>query len=338
MDLSRYRRQMLYPGLGESGQEKLALGRVGLIGCGALGSFVAAELVRGGVGFLRLVDRDFPELSNLHRQILYDEQDVSTRTPKALAAARELRTANHEAEIEPVVEDLNAFSIERFARGLDVLVDATDNFATRFVINDYAVRQGIPWVHGGVLGASGVSLTVVPGDGPCFRCLYPEPPAPGSVETCDTAGVLTPAVGVIGSIEAAEVMKLLADPGSRNRGLLTVDVWETYFEVVEIERLSDCPACGRREFAFLEAEREFLVDEICGSDAIQIVPPGASPISLSALAERLAPVARVSLRELYLEAETEGIRFTIFGDGRTLVTGADSAERARSVYDRFIGS
>ena len=259
---SRYHRQMLFGPMGEEGQKRLAQARVGLVGCGALGSVIASHLVRAGVGFLRVVDRDFLELNNLQRQMLYTEQDVSRRLPKAVAAADHLRAVNSEVVIEPVVADINPFSIVRFADGLDLLVDGTDNFSTRFLINDLAVSRGLPWVYGGVIGASGMTMTIVPGEGPCLRCLFPDVPPPGSTPTCDTAGILNTVVAVVGSLEANEVYKLLVDPEARNRGLLTVDLWDLRFETVPVARDPECPACGRRTFPFLEADEEYATTHV----------------------------------------------------------------------------
>ncbi len=242
--LYRYSRQMLVPQVGREGQEKLLEARVGLVGCGALGSVIANHLVRSGIGLLRIADGDRVELHNLHRQMLYTEEDVRERLPKAEAAARHLRRANSEVVIEPVVQVIDEDSLGEFAADLDVLVDGTDNFATRFVINDYCVRRNRPWVYGGVIATTGMSMTIVPGEGPCLRCFLRELPSREQSPTADTAGVLSITVAIIASVEAGEVIKLLLQPEARNRGLLMVDVWELDFERLEIPRDPACPSCG----------------------------------------------------------------------------------------------
>ncbi|MCX8033020.1 MAG: HesA/MoeB/ThiF family protein [Thermoleophilia bacterium] len=241
----RYSRQMLVPQIGRQGQERLAAARVGVMGCGALGSVVASHLVRSGVGFVRLVDKDGPELHNLHRQILYTERDVALGVPKVEAAAAFLRAANSEVVIEPVVELITDETLPRLADDLDLLVDGTDNFPTRFAINDYAVSRKMPWVYGGVITTTGMSMTIVPGEGPCLRCLVRELPSPEEAPTAAVAGVLSTIVGIIGSIEANEAIKLIVQPEARSRFLVAVDVWDLSFERLEIPRDPTCPSCGR---------------------------------------------------------------------------------------------
>ncbi|MBN1632077.1 MAG: HesA/MoeB/ThiF family protein [Thermoleophilia bacterium] len=243
----RYSRQILLPQLGRHGQEKLAAARVGLVGCGALGSMIAIHLVRAGVGYLRVVDSDHAELHNLHRQLLYTEEDVKRRTPKAEAAAAHLREVNSEVAVEPVVARIDAESLPGFADDLDLVVDGTDNFAARFAINDYAVRRGMPWVYGGVIGTSGMSMTIRPGEGPCLRCLVHEVPPAGQSPTADVAGVLNTVVAIVGSVEATEAIKLIVDPAACNRALLVLDVWDLVFDKLEVPRDPGCLCCGAGE-------------------------------------------------------------------------------------------
>ena len=334
---SRYHRQILFPPVGEAGQARLAAARIGLVGCGALGSVIAAELVRAGVGLVRIADRDFLELNNLQRQLLYTEEDVARRLPKAEAAAAHLRAANSEVTVEPVVIDLNPFTILAFADGLDLLVDATDNFAARFLVNDLAVSRGLPWIYGGVIGASGMTMTIVPGDGPCLRCLYPDPPAPGSAPTCDTAGILGPTVAVVASLEAVEALKLIVDPVARNRGLLAVDLWDLSFQHIPVAADPACPACGARRFPFLEAEEEDSAVSLCGRDAVQVVPRAGHAVDLAVLAARLRAVGEVRRTPFLLEAEIEGKRMVLFPDGRAIIQGTDDPVLARVLYARYIG-
>lgn len=334
---SRYHRQMLFPPVGEEGQQRLARARVGLVGCGALGSVVASHLVRAGVGLLRIVDRDYLELNNLQRQLLFTEDDVLRRLPKAQAAATHLRAANSDVVVEPLVTDLNPFTILAFAEGLDLFVDATDNFATRFLLNDLAVSRRAPWVYGGVIGASGMTMTIVPGEGPCLRCAFPGPPSPGSAPTCDTAGILGPTVGVIASLEAMEALKLIIDPASRNRDLLAVDLWDLSFQHIPLAADPDCPACGERRFVFLDAEEEYSAVSLCGRDAVQIVPRPGHAVDLAALGERLRAVGPVTRNPFLLEAEVEGKRLVVFPDGRAIVQGTDDPAVARTLYARYVG-
>jgi molybdopterin/thiamine biosynthesis adenylyltransferase len=335
---SRYERQTLFGPFAGDGQAKLARARVGLVGCGALGSVIASHLVRAGIGHLRIVDRDFLELNNLQRQMLYDEDDVRERLPKAQAAARHLRRINSEVVVEPLVADVNPFSIEGFAEGLDILVDGTDNFTTRFLVNDYAVSRGLPWVYGGVIMASGMTMTFVPGEGPCLRCVFREIPPPGSAPTCDTVGVLNTAVAVIGSLEANEVFKLLVDPKARNRSLLTVDLWDLTFETVEVRRDPECPACGRGDLRFLEGGHEQSAVSLCGRDAVQIIPPTGPGLDVKALRSRLEAVGTVRENPFLVEVDVEGKTIIVFPDGRAIIKGTADVDVARVLYARYVGA
>ncbi len=240
----RYSRQMLLPQIGRAGQEKLAAARIGLIGCGALGSVIASHLVRAGVGLLRIADRDYPEMHNLQRQILFTEEDVARGLHKAEAAAAYLRKVNSQVVVEPVVTAVDAGNLPGLADDLDLLVDGTDNFPTRFVINDYAVARGMPWVYGGVITTAGMSMTIVPGEGPCLRCLVRDVPPREQSPTADVAGVLSTVVAVIGSVEATEAIKLVVAPAARSRALLVVDVWGPSFEKLDVPRDPGCRCCG----------------------------------------------------------------------------------------------
>src|SRR5680860_487404 len=334
---SRYSRQRLFTPVGDRGQARLSEARVGLVGCGALGSTIADHLVRAGVGYLRLVDRDFLELNNLQRQTLYTEEDVAARLPKAVAAAERLGAVNSEVEVEAQVQDIDSHSIRAFGEGLECLVDGTDNFAVRYLLNDYAVSKSIPWVYAGVIGASGMTLTVVPGDGPCLRCVFPQSPTPGSTPTCDTAGIVGPAPGVLGGIEALEVMKLIVDPEARNRGLLTIDLWESTFEMLDVQRNPDCPACGRSEFPFLDAAEEGGAVKVCGRDAIQVSPGPGVTLDLNELGLRLSGGGAVEVAPFLLVFEAEGKTVTVFADGRAMIKGTEDTRVARGIYARYIG-
>ena len=340
-DLDRYARQMRYLPLGEEGQRRLAKSRAMVCGCGALGSVLANTLVRAGVGAVRIVDRDFVELANLHRQILFDEQDVAAGLPKAIAAAEKLRRANSSVQIEPVVADIDPGNIERLCDGVDVMVDGTDNFETRFLMNDAAVRLGLPWVYGGCVGAEGQSMTILPGRTACLRCLLPECPPPGSTPTCDTVGVLAPIAGLIASIEAIEAIKILSgNLEAVSRRLTVVDLWRNHFapiDVVELRDRTDCPACKRGEFAWLAGRQGSQAAVLCGRNAVQLSHQGpATP--LDELARRLEGIGPIVCNPFLLRLTVEPYEIAIFPDGRAIIRGTSDPTTARSVYAKFVGN
>jgi adenylyltransferase/sulfurtransferase len=338
----RYDRQARYAPLGEAGQQKLTTGKALVCGCGALGSVIAETLVRAGVGLVRIVDRDFIELNNLQRQVLYDEQDVADGLPKAIAAANKLARINSEVSIEPVVADVSPHNIEELAGDVDILVDGTDNFATRFLLNDFAVKHKKPWIYGGCIGAEGQSMTILPGETACLACLIPEAPPPGTTPTCDTAGVLAPIVNVIASIEACEAIKILSGhPEAASRRLTIIDLWDNQARHMDLSKLrdtSDCRVCKHREFAWLSGERGDASAVLCGRNAVQLsAPPGAS-ISLDHLAHRLSGVGQVQRNAFLLRLNVDHYVLTVFPDGRTIVAGTNDISTARSVHARYIGA
>ena len=339
---SRYDRQARYAPLGETGQQRLAESKALVCGCGALGSVVAETLVRAGVGFVRIVDRDFLELNNLQRQVLFDEEDVADGLPKAIAAAAKLRRINSEIDIEPVVADVTFRNIAELAGDVDVIVDGTDNFAVRFLLNDFAVKHGKPWVYGGCSGAEGQTMTILPGDSACLACLMADAPPPGTTPSCDTAGILAPIVGVIASIEAGEALKILS--GHReavSRRLTIVDLWENQVRQVDLSRLresSDCRVCRHGEYAWLSGERGDTSAVLCGRNAVQLSPPGGASISLDDLASRLAGIGRVERNAFLLRLAVDGYVLTVFPDGRTIVGGTNDIAAARTVHARYIGA
>jgi molybdopterin-synthase adenylyltransferase len=335
----RYARQTIYPAIGQPGQAKLAASRVCLIGCGALGTHIADTLVRAGVGFLRIVDRDVPVQSNLQRQSLFDEQDVIDGIPKAIAATRRLSAANSEVTIDARVVDVNSANIESLIADVDFVVDGSDNFEVRYLINDACVKLGKPWVYGGVIGSYGMTMTIRPGNTPCLRCIFPEAPAPGDAPTCDTAGVIGPAVTVVAGIQSAEALKLaVVDLEALNRDLLAIDVWNISIEqlVLGSPRL-DCPTCGRHDFTFLERSAPSQTTELCGRDAVQVSINPPVTLSLSTLADRLRAAGTVAFNPYLLRCQVEGYELTVFPDGRAIVKGTTDPSVARSVYARYIG-
>lgn len=340
-DPDRYSRQTRFAPLGAEGQARLAAGRVVVVGCGALGSVVAMALVRAGVGFVRLIDRDVPECSNLPRQVLFDEADVAAGLPKAVAAARHLTAINSAATIEPIVADLTAANAADVLGGVDVIVDGSDNFEARYLVNEYACRHGVPWVYGGAIGAEGRVLTIVPGRTACLRCLVPEPPAAGALPTCDTAGILGPAALVVGAVEAAEAIKLLA--GTRDKiasRMLVCDLWENVWRTIDLTALAaeGCPTCRGGDFPWLEGRLGGRPTALCGREAVQVMP--ATPgIDLTALAARLGDVGSVTGNPWIVRAQVEpGIELAVFADGRAIVSGTRDEARARGIVARYLGS
>jgi adenylyltransferase/sulfurtransferase len=341
-DAHRYSRQTRFAPLGVDGQARLAAGRVGLVGCGALGSVVALALVRAGVGALRIIDRDVPEITNLPRQVLFDEADVRAGLPKAVAAARQLARIESAARIEPVVADLTAANIDRLLGGLDVIVDGTDNFAARFLVNEFCCRAALPWVHGGAIGAEGRVLAVLPGRTACLRCLVPEPPAPGALPTCETAGIIGPAALVVGAVQAAETIKLLAGaPAAAAGRLLACDLWEGSWRSIDTTPLAaaGCPTCRGGDYPFLEGRRGGEATVLCGRNAVQVAAPASGRVDLGSVAARLAGVAAVTANPWIVRAEVEaGIELAVFADGRAIVSGTREESVARAIVSRYLGA
>lgn len=336
----RYAKQTRFAAIGEKGQARLTESHVLLCGCGALGSFLATLLTRAGVGKLTIVDRDFVELSNLQRQVLFTEADVADRQPKAIAAARYLRQVNSSISVEPEVADLTSDNLARLAIGCDLIVDGTDNFETRLLINDYAVREQVPWVYGGVIGAEGRVMPIVPGESACLACLIAEPPAPGDSPTCDSAGVLGPAVGVVASLQATEALKLLIGAGDcLAHGMTVIDLWEGTSRRLAVPRDADCACCGKRDFAWLNGQRGSRAVVLCGRGSVQISPTaGSPPIDLQAMRAKLAALGEVTSNPYLLRLNFEGHDITLFADGRAIIGGVDDEAAARSLWARCLGS
>jgi len=340
-DPDRYSRQTRFGPLGPEGQAKLAAGRVAIVGCGALGAASAMALARAGVGFLRLIDRDVPEPSNLPRQVLFDEADVAAGLPKAVAAARQLARINAAAALEPVVADLTLANAETLLAGVDVIVDGTDNLEARYLVNEVACRSGTPWVHGGAIGAEGRVLTVLPGKTACLRCLVPEPPPPGMLPTCDTAGIIGPAALVVGAVQAAEAIKLLVGDCEATAGrMLACDLWTSQWRVVDLAPLAaiGCPTCRGGDFPWLAGRLGGAAAPLCGREAVQVAAATAEGrVDLAAVAARLAGVAEVTANEWILRAEVEpGIRLSVFADGRAIVDGTRDPVRGRGIVARYL--
>lgn len=343
----RYHRQALLPEIQAAGQLRLAQAQVLLIGCGALGCNIAQQLVRSGVGRLRLVDRDLVDLTNLQRQVLFTEADAREQTPKAIAAARWLTQANSNVSIEPVVADVHSGNIEAIASDggfrPTVILDGTDNAGTRYLVNDLAVREGIPWVYGACVGVEGRVMGVVPGRTACLRCIYPELPQPGEVATCDTAGVLGAAAAVVGALQAAIAIRLIVKD-EVPEGLLAVDAWSLRFRTIGIDKAKrdDCICCGKREFEFLNRPARLDAESLCGRNAVQIRPATkeeAQP-DLQALAGRLKASGVVHAQKAFLRfepTERKDLALSVFWDGRVIVSGTDDLGLARTMVARYVG-
>lgn len=341
-DVQRYSRQILCAPIGEAGQRKLLSSRVLLVGCGALGCGIADTLVRAGVGFLRIVDRDLIELSNLQRQILFDEDDVRESLPKAEAARRKLARINSGVRVEAAVLHLDHENIHDLAEDVDLLIDGTDNFETRFLINDYAVRNRRPWVYGACVGTTGMSLTILPGQTPCLRCVFDEPPPAELNGTCDTAGVLGPVASMVASFQSIQAIKILTGHlDAVERRLLRFDAWTGRTTWVDVSgaTANDCPCCKRAEFEYLRGKHAGRTVTLCGRNAIQVYPGRRVTINLDDLAKSLRSIgATVQHNPLLVKAAIEQYELTVFADGRAVVKGTDQPERARAVYARYVGA
>jgi adenylyltransferase/sulfurtransferase len=333
---------MRFAPLGEAGQQALSRAKVLLVGCGALGTVIANTLVRAGVGHVRIVDRDFVELTNLQRQVLFDEDDLTSALPKVIAAANKLARVNSQVTIEPIVADVGPENLAQLAAGVDCIVDGTDNFEVRFLINDLAVRDNIPWVYGGAIGAEGQTMTILPGETACLRCLIPEPPPPGTVATCDTAGILGATVAVIGAIEANEAIKIVS--GNRdaiNRGLLVIDLWDNRWRQIDLSQLraqANCACCTRGEYTWLAGTAARQPAVLCGRNAVQVYPTSPGTLDLADMAKRLAGMGDVSHNRYLLRLALPNHQITVFTDGRAIVNGTADISEARTLVARYVGN
>jgi molybdopterin/thiamine biosynthesis adenylyltransferase len=341
ISLDRYSRQMRFYGIGEAGQRRLLDCHVTLCGCGALGTVLANALVRAGIGHLRLVDRDFIETNNLQRQVLFDEKDVAANLPKAEAAARKLADINSAVKVEPVVTDIDRTNILELTKDADLILDGTDNFEIRYLINDVAVKLGKPWVYGGCIGSHGQTMTILPGETPCLRCVFEAAPAPGEAGTCETAGVLSPIVNIVASFQAAEAFKILAGHKDRiNRELVYVDVWENQLKRIKIAKLHDtvdCPCCKHGRFEWLDGAMGSHTTSLCGRNAVQVAHRSASRLNFEEMARHLGSLGEVSFNRFLLKFTVEGHEFTVFPDGRAIIKGTNDVDKARTLYAKYVG-
>lgn len=338
----RFSRQILFSPIGEKGQERLAHSRVAVVGIGALGTALAHHMVRAGVGAIRLIDRDFVEESNLQRQMLFTEEDARQSLPKAIAARDHLQKINSATEITAYVTDLTWHNAEELLTGVDLILDGSDNFSVRYLINDTAVKHGISWIYGGAVSSRGMTFTIRPRITPCLACIFPESPTPGTTETCDTAGVIGPVVQVVAAYQAAEALKLLVgDTDALDPRLRHFELWYNRDGAFAIapRKQEACPVCGQGEYKHLHpSDPADTAVSLCGRNTVQ-VSSLSTGLDLDRLEHRLSPLGAVERNRFLLRAQVDDRhRLVIFPDGRVLVQGTDQPEVARSLVARFIGA
>ncbi|HEX4998680.1 MAG TPA: ThiF family adenylyltransferase [Terriglobia bacterium] len=335
----RYSRQERFAPIGPAGQARIQSSRVAIIGLGALGSVAADQMARAGVGYLRLVDRDFVELSNLQRQSLYDEDDVRANLPKAVAAQRRLARINSSVRIEAVVDDVNATTVEDIIDGVDLVLDGLDNFETRFTLNDACAKRSCPWIYAAAVGSSGVEMPILPGRTPCLRCFVENLPAPGSSPTCDTAGVIAPITHVIASIQVADALRILSGQlEPRDIRLVSYDAWSGAFRRIDGGAPSkDCPVCAGGRYDYLAATALRAVT-LCGRNAVQLIPSVKADLDFLSISRAVSAFGPVEFNDFLLQCTAEPYRLTLFKDGRAIVRGTEEAALARSLYSKMIGS
>jgi molybdopterin-synthase adenylyltransferase len=333
----RYSRQVRFAGIGEAGQQKLAAARVAVVGCGATGSVLASLLARAGVGTIRIIDRDYVEPSNLQRQVLFDEGDARESLPKAIAAARKIAAFNSRIVVQPQVADLTPANVDELLAGVELILDGTDNFETRYLMNDYAVKNSLPWIYTAAVGSYGVTLNVIPGENACLACVFPHPPK-GVVETCETAGVLNSAVNAVASMAAGEAFKVLVGAREKiRRTLLSWDLWRNERAEMDASKPRlDCRTCGQRQFIHLEGQERPHIT-LCGRNSVQI-HERERRVDLAQIGEQLKPLGTVRHNSFVLKFWQEPYEMTLFPDGRAIIKGTTDTAVARSLYARYLGS
>lgn len=335
--LNRYSRQIIFPEIGEEGQAKLKKSLAVIIGCGALGTVISSALVRAGVGKVRIIDRDFIEYHNLQRQILFTEDDVKNNLPKAIAAERHLKKINSDIEIEGIVSDVNFTNIERLVKDADVILDGLDNFEARLLINDASLKCDIPWVYGGAIASSGMTMTIIPHQTACWRCLVSGQSSGSPTLTCDTAGVVGPAPWTIASLQSAEALKILVGSEKINPYLTMIDIWENECQRLKINQRKDCPAC-LGNYEFLEGKSSTRTTSLCGQNAVQILNFQTHPLSFEELARRLKPLGEVSYNRFMLQFKVDSHDMVVFPDGRAIIKNTADEAYARGLYAKYIGA
>ncbi len=333
---NRYSRQTVFPEIGEISQEKLCSSRAVIIGCGALGSNIAVLLARAGVGKIRIVDRDFVEEHNLHRQVLFTEEDVRQEVPKAIAAQRALNKANSTIDIEGIVADVNSMNIESFCRDADVILDGLDNLETRYLVNDVAMKHRIPWVYGGALGSNGMTMTIIPGKTACLRCAIPFVPERADMPTCESAGVVNTAPAVIGALQANEALKIIVGTGELNTGILMVDLWDGTFDRMKVMPREKCPT-HQGKYDFLNEKFTIKTMSLCGQNrAVQVVDSSIKEVSLDRLADRLRGVGKIRRDEQTLRLSVGEHEIVVFPDGHAIIKNTLDESEAKDLYGRYV--
>jgi len=335
----RYSRQILFAEIGPTGQERLLNARVLIVGCGALGAAHAEMLSRAGVGHLRIVDRDFVEFTNLQRQTLFKESDAAERMPKAIAARERIAEINSDVSVDAVVADVNRSNVEQLLDEIDLVIDGTDNFQVRYLLNDACIKHRRTWIYGAAVSSYGTTMTIIPGETPCLRCIFEDMPDAGSSPTCDTAGVIMPVIASISSVQVSEAIKLIVgNRGSLHGSLMQIDVWENDWRKIKLRKPNpECPACGLYRFDFLDAEAQEFSAVLCGRNAVQIAPPAPTTIDLKTFVDRVGHLSEVKQNDYLVRFTIDGNEVTVFRDGRAIIKGTDDVSVARSLYARYVG-
>ncbi len=339
-EFSRYERQYILKEIGREGQARLDQSRVAIVGIGALGSVSADLLARAGIGRILLIDRDFLEINNLQRQILYDEKDLKDNLPKVVAAQRKLAQINSEIRIEYQIADLNPGTAVELLKDVDLIVDGTDNFETRFLLNDFSLKYNIPWIYGGAIQTEGMSYVILPGEGPCLRCLFGAAPRPEDAQTCDRVGILAPVAHLIASFQAVEAIKILAGKrADAERKLWKVDLWSRQFKAISVDHLKakPCDSCRQKDYPYLNRKLETRAVSLCGRNAVQIYREGQNEVDLKRLAEKLAPQGEVQANDYLLKCRIQHFDLTLFANGRAIIKGTEDIGKAKSLYSQYIG-
>lgn len=339
-EYSRYARQLVLREIGRDGQRRLGQSCAAIVGLGALGSVSANLLARAGVGRLKLIDRDFLEINNLQRQVLYDENDLAADIPKAIAAKNKLQQANSEIHIEAEVADLNPETIGLLLEDVDVIIDGTDNFETRFLINDFSLKAKIPWIYGGAVRTEGMSYVIISGAGPCLRCLFGEAPSSENIQTCDQVGILAPVAHTIASFQTIEAIKLLSGHAKAvDRQLWKIDLWNRTFKAINLDHFEEnpCMGCQNREYPYLERKKGTHAVTLCGRNAVQILGRDAKTLNLKSLAGKLSTQGEITLNDYLLKYRIEPYEITVFANGRAIVKGTEDEAQAKSLFAKYIG-
>ncbi len=340
-EYARYARQLVLKEIGREGQLRLEKSCVAVVGVGALGSVAANLLARAGVGRIKLIDRDYLEINNLQRQVLYDEADLAANLPKAVAAQKKLQQINSEIKVEAHVTDVNVDTIKNLLDPVDIIIDGTDNFETRFLINDFCLKHKIPWVYGGAVRTEGMSYVIVPGEGPCLRCLFGEAPGPENIQTCDQVGILAPVAHMIASFQTIEAIKLLSGHReSVDRQLWKMDLWNRMFKAISLEHLekNPCSGCRDKDYPYLERKTGTRTVTLCGRNSVQIFQHGTGKVDLKVLAEKLRTQGKILVNDYLLKYSMAPYEITVFPNGRAIVKGTEDEAQAKSLYAKHIGA